>query len=419
MSQKRVVISSFGCCTPLGDHYAAIEESLRDGRSGVRKIAKYDTATFKSHFAGIPLSGNFPTHDVRRRFSHDEFYTRTAMENLLASVSFDPGAIGEQRIGCFLGVDEPVVDIQQTVDLAYDLNKVDGQFANLDPALERHFRVQDFIRYDPTNALRTVHKFVPFKGPASVHLGLCSASLQAIGTGFQAVRQGRVDAAIVGGVSAKVTAEHYIGLESVDIIATDERLDPTALSRPFDARRSGYLPAEGAVLFLLESLDACLKAGREPLMELVGFGTSTNASHIVKPAPDSGEMKLAMTRALKNAGLQARDIGMVNAHGTSTILNDLHESAAICAVLGEQVPVTANKSLHGHMIAAAGAMETLNSLISLRSGFIPGTINLESRDPDCLANVSPFTLQRPVDYCLKNSFGMGGLAASMIFKRIG
>jgi 3-oxoacyl-[acyl-carrier-protein] synthase II len=157
MNQQRVVISGFGCCTPLGDHYAAIEESLRDGRSGVRKIAKYDTATFKSHFAGIPVSGNFPTHDVRRRFSHDEFYTRTAMENLLASVSFDPGSIGEQRIGCFLGVDEPVVDIQQTVDLAYDLNKVDGQFANLAPALERHFRVQDFIRYDPTNALRTVH----------------------------------------------------------------------------------------------------------------------------------------------------------------------------------------------------------------------------------------------------------------------
>jgi len=419
MSQQRVVISGFGCCTPLGDHYAAIEESLCNGCSGVRKIAKYDTATFKSHFAGIPESGNFSTQGVLQRFSHDEFYTRTAMENLLASVCFDPSAIDEQRIGCFLGVDEPVVDIAQTVNLAYDLNKVDGQFSNLDSALEKHFRVQDFIRYDPTNALRTVHKLLPFKGPAAVHLGLCSASLQAIGTGFQAVQRGRVDAAIVGGISAKVTAEHYIGLESVDIIATDERLDPMELSRPFDARRSGYLPAEGAVLFLVEPLEACLRAGREPLMELVGFGTSTNASHIVKPAPDSAEMKMAMTRALSNAGLRARDIGMVNAHGTSTILNDFHESAAICAVLGEQVPVTANKSLHGHMIAAAGAMETLNTLISLRSGFIPGTINLESRDPDCLVNVSPFTLRRPMDYCLKNSFGMGGLAASMIFKRIG
>ena len=419
MNQQRVVISGFGCCTPLGDHYAAIEDALRNGHSGVRKIAKYDSATFKSHFAGIPVSGNFADQGELQRFSHDEFYTRNAMENLLASVSFDPAAVGEQRIGCFLGVDEPVVGIQQTVNLAYDLYKVDGQFANLDLALEKHFRVQGFIRYDPTNALRTVHKRVPFKGPASVHLGLCSASLQAIGTGYQAVRQGRVDAAIVGGISAKVTPEHYIGLESVDIIATDERFDPTGLSRPFDARRSGYLPAEGAVLFLVESLDACLKAGREPLMELAGFGTSTNASHIVKPALDSAEMKLAMTRALSSAGLQASDIGMVNAHGTSTILNDLHESAAICAVLGEQVPVTANKSLHGHMIAAAGAMETLNTLISLRSGFIPGTINLESKDPDCRANVSPFTLQRSVDYCLKNSFGMGGLAASMIFKRIG
>ncbi|UZM14442.1 beta-ketoacyl-[acyl-carrier-protein] synthase family protein [Pseudomonas kielensis] len=418
MSTQRIVISGFGCCTPLGDSYAAIEGALRDGRSGVRKIAKYNTDRFKSRFAGIPALGNFLIEGERQQFSHDEFYTRAAMDNLLASIHLDPAVIGEHRIGCFLGVDEPVVDIQQTVNLAYDLNKVDGQFSNLDSALERHFRVQDFIRYDPTNALRTIHKFVAFKGPASVHLGLCSASLQAIGAGFQAVRQGRVDVAIVGGISAKITPEHYIGLESVEIIATDDRLDPTALSRPFDTRRSGYLPAEGAVLFLVESLESCLKGGREPLMELVGYGTSTNASHIVKPAPDSREMKLAMTRALTSAGLRVSDIGMVNAHGTATILNDLHESAAICTVLGEQVPVTANKSLHGHMIAAAGAMETLNTLISLRSGFIPGTINLESKDSDCLVNVSPFTVQRSVDYCMKNSFGMGGLAASMVFKRI-
>lgn len=418
MSNQKVVISGFGCCTPLGDNYTAIEEALREGHSGIRKINKYCTDTFKSHFAGIPAIGNFLMASERQRFSHEEFYTATAMENLLASVNFEPAVIGEHRIGCFLGVDEPVVDIQQTVNLAYDLTKINGRFSNLDTALEKHFRVQDFIRYDPTNALRTIHSFIAFKGPASVNLGLCSASLQAIGTGLQAIRQGRVDVAIVGGISAKITPEHYIGLESVDIIATDDRLDPTALSRPFEMRRSGYVPAEGAVLFLLESLESCLQCGREPLLELVGYGTSTNASHIVKPALDSREMKLSMTRALANAGLCARNISMVNAHGTSTILNDVHESAAICAVLGEQVPVTANKSLHGHMIAAAGAMETLNTLISLRSGFIPGTINLESKDRSCRANILPFTASHKMDYCMKNSFGMGGLAASMIFKRI-
>ncbi|MCS3513122.1 beta-ketoacyl-[acyl-carrier-protein] synthase family protein [Pseudomonas grimontii] len=418
MSNQKVVISGFGCCTPLGDNYTAIEEALREGHSGIRKINKYCTDTFKSHFAGIPAIGNFLMASERQRFSHEEFYTATAMENLLASVNFEPAVIGEHRIGCFLGVDEPVVDIQQTVNLAYDLTKINGRFSNLDTALEKHFRVQDFIRYDPTNALRTIHSFIAFKGPASVNLGLCSASLQAIGTGLQAIRQGRVDVAIVGGISAKITPEHYIGLESVDIIATDDRLDPTALSRPFEMRRSGYVPAEGAVLFLLESLESCLQGGREPLLELVGYGTSTNASHIVKPALDSREMKLSMTRALANAGLCARNISMVNAHGTSTILNDVHESAAICAVLGEQVPVTANKSLHGHMIAAAGAMETLNTLISLRSGFIPGTINLESKDRRCRANILPFTASHKMDYCMKNSFGMGGLAASMIFKRI-
>lgn len=327
MSIQKIVISGFGCCTPLGDSYVAIEGALRNGFSGIRTIEKFNTNTFKSHSAGIPLQGNFRSAGERQRFSHDELYTRIAMNNLLSSVSFDPAAVGEHRIGCFLGVDEPVVDIQQTVSLACDLNRSDGRFSNLDLALERHFRVKDFFRYDPTNALHTVHKFVAFKGPSTVNLGLCSASLQAIGTGFQAVRQGRVDVAIVGGISAKITPEHYIGLESVDIIATDDRLDPTALSRPFDMRRSGYLPAEGAVLFLVESYDSCLKGGREPLIELLGYGTSTNASHIVKPAPDSGEMKLSMIRALTNAGLRANDIGMVNAHGTSTVLNDFHESA--------------------------------------------------------------------------------------------
>lgn len=417
--RERVVITALGCCTPLGDTYDSVRAALSEGTSGIREIHKFDTGTFKSHFAGIPQVGNTPASASRRSRSWDELYISNAIKGLLAWPGTDLSHLAPERMGCFLGVDEPVPDIHQTVDFVYDLERnADNTFTNMAAVMERHYRISDFSRMDPTQLLRQVHAHVPFHGPTMVHVGLCSASLQAIGTGFEQVASGRVDAAIVGGASAKVTPEHYVGLESVDVICTDASLPPDGLSRPFDTRRSGYVPAEGAVLFLLETYTSALKRGAVPLLEVVGYGASMNASHIVKPDPDSREMKLSMTRALASAQLNASQIGLVNAHGTSTVLNDLHESAAICSVLSEAVPVTANKSLHGHMIAAAGAMETLNTLIALREGFIPGTRNLDVKDPQCSANVIGETRSAHIEYCLKNSFGMGGLAASMIFRRV-
>ncbi|KAB0569720.1 beta-ketoacyl-[acyl-carrier-protein] synthase family protein [Pseudomonas palleroniana] len=417
--RERVVITALGCCTPLGNTYDSVTAALRDGTTGIREIQKFDTASFKSHFAGVPEVGNMRTSSLKRSRSWDELYINNAVKGLMAWPGMDLSHFSPQRIGCFLGVDEPVPDIHQTVDFVYDLQRdADKAFTNMAEVMEKHYRISDFARLDSTQVLRQVHAQIPFHGPSMVHLGLCAASLQAIGTGFEQVARGRVDAAIVGGASAKVTPEHYIGLESVDVICTDASLPFDGLSRPFDTRRSGYVPAEGAVLFLLESYTHALRRGAVPLMEIVGYGASMNASHIVKPDPESREMKLSMTRALASAGLNPSQIGLVNAHGTSTVLNDLHESAAICSVLSERVPVTANKSLHGHMIAAAGAMETLNTLIGLREGFIPGTRNLETPDPQCKANIIGQTQSAHIEYCLKNSFGMGGLAASMIFRRI-
>ncbi|MGC5701695.1 beta-ketoacyl-[acyl-carrier-protein] synthase family protein [Pseudomonas sp. NFXW11] len=417
--RERVVITALGCCTPLGSTYDSVSAALSAGASGIRQIRKFDTSTFKSHYAGIPEEGNISPPASKRRRSWDELYMGVALKGLMAWPGFDLGGISPERIGCFLGVDEPVPDIHQTIDFVFDLERgADKAFSNMAAMMEKHYRISDFARLDSTQLLRQIHAQIPFHGPTMVHLGLCSASLQAIGTGFEQVACGRVEAAIVGGASAKVTPEHYIGLESVDVICTDPALPFDGLSRPFDSRRSGYVPAEGAVLFLLETYASARKRGSTPLMEIVGYGASMNASHIVKPDPDAREMKLSMTRALASAGLDASQIGLVNAHGTSTVLNDLHESAAICSVLSETVPVTANKSLHGHMIAAAGAMETLNTLIGLREGFIPGTRNLEVRDPNCKANLVAETRSAHVEYCLKNSFGMGGLAASMIFRRV-
>ncbi|GFE51609.1 3-oxoacyl-[acyl-carrier-protein] synthase 2 [Roseobacter cerasinus] len=417
---SRVFVTAYGASTPLGATGDEITTALRDGCSGIRAIEKYDTASFRSKYAGVPEEGNaairWPS-DARR--CGDLFYTDLAMQRLIASMS-DAGSVDDmERVGVFLGVDEPVLDICQTLDFATSLrpDPVGPGYENLDEAIETHFRLTDFLTFDPSNALRRIHRVLPFRGPGMIHTGLCSASLQSLGAAFQSIRSGRIDRAIVGGVSAKVTPEHYIGLEAVDVIATDDRLQPDCLSRPFDSRRSGYVPAEGAILFLLESAEAARARQADPLMEVSGYGSALNANHVVKPHPTSEEMVAAMCRALKDADIAPEHIGLVNAHGTSTQLNDKHEADAINRVLPHRVPVTANKSLHGHLIAAAGAMETLNTLLSFQAGIIPGTRNLDDRDAACDVDAVPETRDAQVDHCLKNSFGMGGLAASVVLSR--
>ena len=224
---------------------------------------------------------------------------------------------------------------------------------------------------------------------------------------------------IVGGISGKVNPINLARLELMDVISTDLSLKPEQRSRPFDKRRSGFVLAEGAVLFLIEKESRVLARQAQPLLKLLGYGASLGAEHIVAPHHNSLEMKLAMKRALESSALSQNDIDLINVHGTSTILNDQHESKAILEIFENNVsvPVTANKSLHGHLIAAAGAMEILNTLIALNENFIPGTINCDEQDETCSINLIRKTQFKKINRVLKNSFGMGGLAASMVLER--
>jgi len=412
-----VGISAFGFSTPLGSDYEAVSISLREGRTGIREILKYDTTSFKSSYGGVPKEGNDAIRWPARTANMigDVFYTDRAIDRLKRHPAFPANEYRAERIGCFVGADEPVADIQRALEFVERQCKPEKSERPSD-AERAHFRPGNLLNYDPTIILKRVARALPFSGPAAIHAGLCAASLQAIGMGYLSVLRGRIDAAIVGGVSAKLTPEHFAGLEAVDVICTDERIAPPLRSRPFDTRRSGYVPAEGAVLFLLERVDRIKARGAECLLEIAGYGSSLGASHVVAPHPDSREMTLAMRRALSSAGLEPSEIDLVNAHGTSTVLNDIHEAKAIRDTLPSDVMVTANKSLHGHLIAAAGAMETLNTLIGCREGFIPGTLNLELQDPRCPLNLVTSTVHSRPRHVLKNSFGMGGLASSMIFR---
>lgn len=414
-----VLITAFGAVTPIGSQYEEIEKSLKFGLSGIKKNEKFNCESYITEHAGIPDEGNahirWPNNN---RITGEMFYADLSAERLKAHPAFPHHYYDSERIGCIIGVDEPAIDIQ----LALKINK-NTKSNSQEECRIKHFidtlRLSDCFNFEPSMVLNKIYKNIPFGGYSMCHVGLCSASLQAIGMGMNAIQNDLADAMIVGGVSGKVTPINLARLEKMDVISTDTNLLPEERSRPFDSKRSGFMLAEGAILFMLEKSSNVKRRGAKGLLEVSGYGSSLGAQHIVIPHKDSLEMELSMRRAINDAGLTENDIDHINAHGTSTVLNDLHESLAINRIFSDnkKITVTANKSLHGHLIAAAGAMEVLNVLVYVNQGFIPATTNLYSQDPQCVLNVVKKIKEQKINTVLKNSFGMGGLAASLVLKR--
>lgn len=423
MPVSQVCISAIGAVTPLGNSLDEVTDALYEGRSGIKRIDKFPTDSFSTKWAGLPDLGNEAIRWPRAKAGQivrpgEVLYAETAMGRLLAE--FNPlDTYSASRIGCVIGVDEPAIDIERCSDLVSRLG-VDnsGDREKLIATAIEHFRISELLDLDVTTVLRAMHRMLPFAGYTRCHLGLCSASLQAIGMAMTAIQEGRIDAAIVGGVSAKVTPLNIAHLEGIGAVCTDSNLAGAERSRPFDSRRSGFMPAEGSVLFVLEREEETRRRGGTVHARLLGYGAALSAEHIVAPHSQDLEMVLCMRRALEAAKIRPEAISCVNAHGTSTKLNDLHESRAIGKVFRDvpTPPVTAAKSLHGHLIASAGAMEVMGVIGSFRDDFIPAIRNLEEIDPDVSVPLVNKRRHGRVDTVLKNSFGMGGLAASLVLQ---
>lgn len=422
MNTDRICLTAYGAVTPLGGSLDEISHALQQGISGIRTIEKFDTKSFQTKWAGVPELGNqairWPRAQRGGGRPGELLYAETAIESLVAQ--FNPAAhYPAHRIGCVLGIDDPSIDPQRCTEMAAQLG-TDGcnNREQLIAKATDYFRVSEMMDLDVTAVLRAISRHVPFSGYARCHVGLCSASLQALGMARQAILDDKIDAAVVGGVSAKVTPFNLAQLEAIGALCTDPLLDGAERCRPFDSRRSGFIPAEGAVLFVMERESAVLARGGTILAFVSGYGASLAAEHVVAPHSQSREMYLCMQRALADAGVAPEHIDLINAHGTSTKLNDYHESQAFEQVfgVGKVPPVTATKSMHGHLIAAAGAMEVLGTIASFRDGFIPGVVNLEQQDEAIQVPVVAKTRPAVLTYVLKNSFGMGGLAASMVLQ---
>jgi 3-oxoacyl-[acyl-carrier-protein] synthase II len=413
-----IVITAFGAVTPIGGHYETIRAALFGGISGIKENRKFNCDEYIIKHAGIPDEGNeaikWPA--VKKDSIGELFYAELAANRLREHPLFPKDFYSDDQLGCVVGVDEPPLDLELCIKM-FSSNEKNMTILN---RLLENIKLSNYNNYDVSAVLNSIYKKIPFSNYAKCHVGLCSASLQSIGMGYNAIRSGRIQAAIVGGVSGKVNPINAARLELIGATSLDTQLNPTQRSRPFDKRRSGFVLAEGGVLFLLEKKSNVLKRKESPLLKILGYGSSLAAQHIVAPHTESLEMSLSMERALQDSGIAPQKIELINAHATSTILNDLHESRAINRVFGDHtkdIKVVANKSLHGHMIAAAGAMEVLNTLISVNENFIPGTINLDNHDEECIVNVIKQTENAKISIVLKNSFGMGGLAASMVLGR--
>jgi nodulation protein E len=388
----RVAITGIGIISPFGRGRAAALDALRSARSGVRLITSIDPSPLNCRIAGeVPEEAHAGTHK-----GHDRF-TRFA---LIAAeeAAEQAGGLGlaAERVGVLIGTG---LGGCETLDASY--RRLYAENARVPP-----MSIPSSMYNAAASAVAT--KFAA-KGPSYAVVSACASSAHAIGLAAQAIAMGQADAMFAGGADAPLTVGIIKAWEALRVLAVDNE-HPGAACRPFSADRKGLVLAEGAAVFVLESLEHAQSRGAEILGEILGYGATSDAGHITDPSADGAARAMAM--ALAAARLNAEDIGYINAHGTGTRANDPTETAAIRQIVSDRVPVSSTKSMHGHAMGASGAIEIAASLLALNDGFIPPTINLDTPDPACDLDYVP-NEPRParIGTFLSNSFGFGGMNA--------
>ena len=259
-----------------------------------------------------------------------------------------------------------------------------------------------------------------FRGPNYCAVSACATGSHNIGLAYDSIRYGQSDYAVAGGTEAPVTRIGISGFNSMKAMSTRNDSPETA-SRPFDKDRDGFVLGEGAGIFILESLDSALERGARIYGEIKGYGFSADAYHITAPDPDGNGVTLSLTRAMKAAGIKPEDVDHINMHGTSTPLGDIAETNTIKKVFGDHsknINLNSTKSMHGHTLGAAGAIESIATLLAIYHGMVPPTINIENQDPECDLNYTANeAVVRDVEYALNNAFGFGGHNSTLVFKK--
>ena len=402
----RVVITGMGAITPIGNNVEEFKTGLFEGRNGIDQITHFNTEGFKATLAGEIKNADPAELIGKKEARRMDRFTQLAV----------------------VAADEAI--LQANLKDAYDPFDVNvlvtsgiGGLNTMEENMLRYFekgpgRVSPF--FIPMNILNMAAGEISIRynamGSSFAPVSACASGTHSIGEGFRAIKHGYAKAAIVGGTEGSVTPMAIAGFSNMK--ALNESQDKNNACIPFDKDRSGFVMGEGAGIIILESLEGALERGARIYAEIVGYGSTSDAYHITAPHPEGKGAYMSMKKAVEEAGITPAKVGYINAHGTSTPMNDKLESMAVVNLFGREVPVSSTKSMTGHLLGASGAVEAIASILAINESLLPPTINTQNIDENIEANIIlKEPLKREITYALSNSLGFGGHNASLLFKK--
>ncbi|MCF8037927.1 MAG: beta-ketoacyl-ACP synthase II [Desulfohalobiaceae bacterium] len=411
MVGKRVVVTGMSTISPLGNDLETSWSGLVSGKSGIGPLTRFDCSRYSTRIAGeikdFDPEKYIPRKQIRRMDRFNQ-YAMACSKMLLEHSGFEINQENDNYTGIILGCGLGGLET---------IEEFHSKLIKRGPEKISPFYIPKLISNMATGQIAIE---TGAKGPNLVTTSACASGVHSIGYAYSDIKLGRVNAMISGGTEATITPMGIAGFTAMKALSTRND-DPEKASRPFDKDRDGFVPSEGCGLILLESLDHALERGATIYAEVCGFGASADAYHITAPDESGAGMAKAMQVAIQEAEVSPDDIDHINAHGTSTVWNDICETRAIKRVFGSHaydIPISANKSMIGHMLGAAGGIESVFSIMSLHQGMLPGTVNMEAPDPECdLDYVTGGSRKKDIEYVLCNSFGFGGTNACILYKK--
>ncbi len=421
--ERRVVVTGMGAVTSLGAGHEHNWRQLLEGKSGVRRIRRFDPSTFPVHIASeiYPLP-RVPEDDVTDELGIHTRFALIAGREAWADAGLDGADVPGHRVGVFVGSGKGILVLERLVSASVAALEDGGAF-NFAKFIEdsRTSLVAESRKEERYHQAGTyLGRAFGATGPNWVCITACAAGNHALGEGMWAIRRGMADVVVAGGTHSQIDPMSVSGYSTLGALS-ENNAEPHRASRPFDKARDGFILAEGSGMLVLEELEHAQTRGANVLAEIVGYGNTGDSYRVTDPHPEGVGAETAMRNALASAGLSPSDIGYINAHGTSTSQNDAQESQAIVRIFGpkgEAPPVSSIKSMLGHLVAAAGAVEAMTCVHALREGILPPTMNYENPDPACALDYIPNEArEQKINYAMNNSFGFGGQNIVTIFRR--